>query len=415
MRKLLIALVVLLASVGAALWLRENGGFVILTVGNWTIQASLLVFVAAVAALYLVLMAIFGTLRRVRRTPERVRRWQQRRRARRARGDVVGGLVRIAEGHYHEAERMLLNRAAMADVPLLNYLLAAVAAQRRGSWAERDEYLARAERSDTRARLAVGVLQAQLQLEARQWEQALATLNWLRDEAPANRRALMLLAECLTALTDWERLAELLPELRRRQALGERELSALETRVAHERLEAAARADDPAGLKDVWQSLPKERRREPEMLALYARRLNAMDRAVEAEQLLRQRLSRRWEPMLVAVYGELTIQPAEPAFAQTEKWLREHPEDPALLYAAGAQAMRAELWGRARSYLEAAAARDGRPEIQRLLGALYERLGENDRAREAYRRALERSFGPLTSPVLDMPEAPKAVEASGSS
>lgn len=403
MRKLFLALLLLLASVAAALWFRGQDGFIILRIGELAIQTSLFVAVGAVVAAWLLLTVAVGLLRRLWRAPGNVRGRWQRRRALRARRRLMSGLLQLAEGRYREAERTLGPAAATSELPIFHHLLAAIAAQREGDWTRRDHYLAEADQSDSRAGLAVGLLQAQLQIEAEQWEQALATLSWVRERAPQNRRALTLLARCLQALDDQQRLGELLPELRRQRALPEPELTAVERRQFEARMRAFgpdASADDIAA---VWEELPRDRQREPALRAAYARALMRADCQATAEQLLRGWLREQWDEALVAAYGELAVDPPERAFEQIEGWLRRHPEDPALLFAAARQAARCELWGRARSYLEAAASRTGHAEVHRMLAELYERLGETERARRAYRRAIGLDPGRNSLPPIELP------------
>lgn len=408
MRKLFIALVLLIASVAAALWLREHDGFVILQVGRWSIQVSLIVFVAAALILWLVLEGVLALLRKARRTPRRVRRWLGERRHDRAQHDLLSGLSQVAEGRYLDAERTLLSHVRSADVPAMHHLIAAVAAQRRGAWEARDEHLAAADRSAPGADVAVGLLQAQLQIEAEQWEQALATLTWLRDRAPNNRRAVGLLAQCLLALGDYERLWEMLPDLRRRGTLPEPRLLELERRVIGERFTGEA-ATGGAELKSLWKRLDREQRRETELRAVYADALINAGREGEAERVLLGWLRHRWDDRLVTAWGRLGAVNGERVFAQTERWLKERPQDVRLLEAAGRQAMAGELWGRARSYLEAAAARSSRAEVQLLLAELYEQIGEPERARQAYRRVLGLEAGRNALPRVEAP----AIAANG--
>ncbi len=408
MRKLFIALILLLASVAAALWLQEHDGFVILQVGRWSIQDSLIVFIAALLILWLALEAVIGLLRGARRAPRRMRRWLGERRHDRAQHDLLSGLSQEAEGRYLEAERTLLSHVRSADVPVLHHLIAAVAAQRRGAWDTRDEHLAAADRSTPDADVAVGLLQAQLQLEAEQWEQAIATLTWLRDRAPNNRRAVGLLAPCLLALGDYDRLWHMLPDLRGRGTLPEPRLVELERRVISERFTHAA-AVGGGDLKALWRRLDREQRRETELRAVYANALIDAGREGEAERDLRAWLRRRWDDRLVSVWGRLGAVNGERVFAQTERWLKEGPQDVWLLEAGGRQAMSAELWGRARTYLEAAAARSSRAEVQLLLAELYQQIGEPERARQAYRRVLGLEAGRNALPRVEAP----AIAATG--
>lgn len=386
-RRLILFVLLLLASVMAAQWFANEGGFLMVRVGEWTIQTSLFVAVLAFIALWALVTLAFALLRRTIQAPEQVRTRLAGRRTRKAQRELIDGLIELAEGRYAQAERHLEGTSRISDQPLVHHLLAAIAAQRRGEWQRRDDLLAEADAANPRARLAVGLLQAQLQVEAEQWEQALATLGWLRDKAPRNHRVLMLLARAMQAVDDHAGLLDLLPDLRREQSLPSGELTAIEQRALDERIAALGPTANADSLGRIWKSLPKARRRDPALQARYARALIDADCPVTAERQLRGWLRQRWEPALVEVYGELPLEP-ERVYSRLTAWLSERPEDPALLYAAARQAARCERWGPARSHLEAAVERGNDPTMARLLAELYERLGEHDRARQTYRQAL---------------------------
>ena len=380
-------IVLLLASVLAAQWFANEGGFLMVRVGEWTIQTSLFVAVLAFIALWALVTLVFGLLRRTVQAPGQVRNQLASRRTRKAQRELIDGLIELAEGRYAQAERHLEGTSRISDQPLMHHLLAAIAAQRRGEWQRRDDLLAEADAANPRARLAVGLLQAQLQVDAEQWEQALATLGWLREKAPRNHRVLMLQARAMQAVDDYAGLLDLLPDLRREQSLPSEELTAIEQRALDERIGELGASANADSLGRIWKSLPKARRRDPALQARYARALIAADCPVTAERQLRGWLRQRWEPVLVSVYGELPLEP-ERVYNRLTAWLNERPEDPALLYAAARQAARCERWGPARNHLEAAVARGNDPAMARMLAELYERLGEHDRARKTYRQAL---------------------------
>ncbi len=388
MRRLISVLVLLLGSVVAALWFERQGGFVMLRVGDWTVQSSLFVALAAIVLLWLAITTIWTGLLRIGRTPGKVRAHWEDRREQRAEDELIDGLIELAEGRYTKAEKHLASKSAHANQPMLHYLLAALAAQRQAAWQRRDRLLAQADAAEPRARVAVGLLQAQLQVDAQQWEQALATLSWLRGKAPQNHRVVGLLTRTYQALNDAQGLADLLPELRRAQALPDDEIAVIERNAFQRRIEQLGRTASSDALAQVWRELPRERRRDPSLRAIYARGLMAADCPATAERQLRRWLKQRWEPLLVEVFGELVSDPPQRAYDQTRQWLEERPEDPVLLYVAARQAMRCELWGQARSYLEASVARAEHTGAERLLAQVYERLDEPDRARRCYRRAL---------------------------
>lgn len=406
MRKLLLALLVLALSVAAALWLERQGGFVVIALGGWTVQTTPLVFglllAAALVGVYLLLVVLRGLLG----LPGRYRDWAGQRRANRARAHLIDGMIRLAEGRYDEAAKLLLRDAGKSDVPLLHYLAMAVTAQRQGSYQDRDHYLRLADKTSSKARLAVGLTQAQLQMEAAQWEQALATLNYLYEQHPHHPRLLVLLVDACRTLNEWDRLDHLLPELRRQRALPQPEYERLAREVAARRLENAVGDGGPA-LQRIWAELPRQLTEDTELLQLYCDGLMRHGQDDEAERLLRARLQKEWHPGLLRRYGGLRGSAPDKVFAQLEKWLRDRPDDGELLYAAGRQALRAGLWGRARSYLEAAAARQPSPEVCHTLGALLEQLGEREAAHDRYRQGLELISGGTPWQNLGIAEPPQ--------
>jgi HemY protein len=387
MGTLILAVVILIGSVVAALWFRDNAGLVYIEIGQWQLETSVIVMIGALLLGWLILNFALGFLWRLWRAPRGMRHWVLGRRYKRARQGLVNGLVEIAEGQYGAAERTLLASSEAVDMPVFNYLLAALAAQRRGAWEARDEYLRRADESEPRARVAVGLLQARLQADAEQWEQALATLSALRERIPANRSALALMARTLEVLGDWERLGGLLPELRRREALPEASLDELEQRVFEARLASVA---EPTALDDVWEGLSRDQKRRSALRAAYARALVNAGRESEAHGKLKGWLRRGLEARLLRVWGELSGGLATSALRQTEKWLQAQSENPELLYAAGRLAAANGSWERARFYLEAASARLTDPQLETELAEVLERLGAADEARHSYRRALGR-------------------------
>ena len=77
-----------------------------------------------------------------------------------------------------------------------------------------------------------------------------------------------------------------------------------------------------------------------------------------------------------------------------EKLLADHPDDPTLLLTLGRLSLRAQLWGKARGYLEACIGRNGPAQAYRELGQLLERCMSRSKAIEVYRRGLSGAGGP---------------------
>ena len=101
--------------------------------------------------------------------------------------------------------------------------------------------------------------------------------------------------------------------------------------------------------------------------------------------------------VLIRLYGDLVLPDALLPLERAEGWLRASPDNPDLLAACAKLALRAELVGKARSYLEASLARRPGPESSLLYADLLDQLGESDRALQVLRDSVSRSAGRKTT------------------
>ena len=396
MRRLFTYLLILAAAVLAALYLNQLDGQVNFAIGPWRLEMSLLFFAVLLGLVVLVLYLLLVLLGRVLALPRRLQSWQGQRRQEAARSDLSSGLLHFAEGEYELAEQELVRSARRSDAPLINYMTAAMAAQRQGSQEKRDTHLSTAEETGPDANLPVRLLQAQLQAESGQWEQAQASVAAILEKEPKHRRALELMVACCRALGDWERLAPLLSRIERQGVLPKGELQELNRWVARERLARAAGQGREA-LTDTWQSLSRGWRKDPEVIGAYADALVAAGDSATAEELLQKQLQKEWHPGLLRRYAWLPAMDAEEhqrRLERVEAWIAGHEDDPQALYAAGILAAQAGQWDRARKYLEDTVERSADPEYLRALAALQEQQGDYEAARLTYRRlAVDLSAG----------------------
>jgi HemY protein len=394
MRSLLKIWLFVLAGAGIGVVLSQDSGYVLLSFGRYTVEMSLALLLLLIAALFVVLYLGIRLVVRTLHLPADVRDWQKRRGSRLAQQAMTQGLLEMSEGSWRSAEKRLVRFADRSDTPLLNYLAAARAAQLQGAHDRRDGYIRLAHETMPSADVAVSLTQAELQLADHQLEQALATLKHLRSVAPRHTYVLRLLRRLYEQLGDWEHLRELLPELRRRKVDDDATLDLLETRTHRALLEQAFLAKDLPRLDVAWADVPRTLRKSPQLLGDYTGYLQELGEHARAEKLLRESLRDRWDPQLVETYGLLELPEPGKQLAFLEKLLADHPDDPLLLMNAGRLALRAQLWGKGRGYLEACISLNGPPQAFRELGQLLEHMDEPDKAIEVYRRGLSGTGGP---------------------
>lgn len=414
MRIVVYVLAILFVAMLATLYTIDNPGYVLLAWAPWSVEMSLALFIPLSLLAFLLLYLLLYLWVRVWRIPREVSRWRRRRQTRAALGALHEGLTKVTEANWVEAEAKLLASMRNSDAPLLNYLGAAGASQGQGNLEKRDEYLALAHKRSPQNYLSIGMVQAFLQFQARQYEQALATITELRTLAPKHKPVLQLLAHVYRELRDWTGLADLVPDLRRHFSLGEAEIGALELQAHRELLKLSLPSGSLNVLRRAWNAVPKALRKNPTLIAIYTRQLIRQGEMNEAEALLRAAIEEQWDEPLVELYGHARSDRVAEQLDTAEAWLSVRASDASLLLTLGRLAIYNEIEGKARAFLEKAIALQESAEAYEVYGRLLEKLGEPDNALVAYRAGLEahaavRGIAPGIPAPKAPPERPRLV------
>jgi len=366
----------------------RDPGYVLVSYSNMSVETSLWFGLFLLLLVY-VLVRLGGYLwSRFVLSGSGLAQWNRQRRADGSRKQTVQGLLLSAEGRWSEAHKLLLAGIRDAQMPLVNYLSAARSAQALGDYAERDELLGRASEETPGSKVAVALTRVAFQLEADQYEPALAGLLELQRESPRNAAVLAMLQRCYGELGDWQAVLELAPDLRRQKALPEAELDATHRRAGLARLAQLTGPEASGQFKAVWNMLPKSLQQDPELIAAAASARSAQGHPQEAEQLLRDALKRAWDDRLVDGYGVVDADLAG-QLNTAEGWLKDRPDNAPLLLALGRLAGRSEQLDKAREYLEASLRSHPEGGVYAELGHLCVRLGDARRGAEYLARALD--------------------------
>ncbi|MCH8105300.1 MAG: tetratricopeptide repeat protein [Proteobacteria bacterium] len=384
-------LVLIIIGLGAVLLVRDDPGFVLVKYRSYSVETSLAFGIVALILSVSLVHLVVRLLRGLWRLPYSMQRYSQTRRFDKSRKLLNQGLIDLAEGRFDQAEVNLIKMVEFSESPLLHYLAAARAAQLQGKHDARDSYLKAAHEARPEAEIAIGVTQAELQLEHQQNEQSLATLNHLRDIAPRHDYILMLLARVYTELEDWSSLVDLLPEIRKKKLFKESKLKEMEHKGYKGYLhEAAAKSDRPA-LEKAWGIIPNSLQADPELIIDYVGILGRQDFSVQhAEQLVVNALNRQWDDRLAEIYGLFSASNVNEQLKQAEKWLADYDQNEHLLLALGRICIRAKLWGKAQGYLEASIGVSPLPATCLALAELFsDHLQQPDKAAKFYQQGLE--------------------------
>jgi HemY protein len=404
MKALLASLALLvLAALGTQLVLDEPG-YALLAYGSTSVEMSLFVFVLLGLIAFLLLYIGLSSMLRALQMPTAIRRRTRLHRRQKARDGLAKGLTALAEGRWRDAEKSLVRSARHSSVPLLHHLAAAQAAQMQGDDDLAELYLSRADHCEPTSPLAVALARAEAAAAARDFEGALATLRRMDERVARGGYASVLRARVLARMQAWRELLEILPQLRGRHELPPEELEELTREAVRGSLDSAARDGDLAALQTVWARLDKADRANPTFVASYGAALCTLREPDKAEAAIRGALERHWDDELARLYG--VIEHSEPARAlkHAEGWLKSHGDSAALLLSLGRLCQQAQLWGKARLYLESSLGQGPSPETYRELAQLLERIGEPARAEECYRKGLRLAVEGVAEPLDSHPE-----------
>lgn len=369
--------------------LLADAGYVALRFAGRLVEMSAVTFLLLLIASYFVVRLITRAIS----ARQLWRRNQEQRRLERARRSLGQGLLELSEGEYEAAEKTLTRYARDAENPVAHYLVAARAADLQGAGPRRDELLARALEATTDRRAPVLIMQAEIHLKHKQLASALATLEQLEASGESSARGLLLLSRVHRQTGAWQRLLEIEPRLRSTRGIPPAVADETVAQIYLDRLKAGGAAAEPAQLASAWKDMPKSLARRPDIVVAYARSLMACDDYESAEAALRESIERSWDESTVLTYGELEMEEPFRVLERAESWLPEHSEDAALLLTCAHLAMRAELYGKARTYLETSIAIRPRLDAYQLLASLMEQLGERERALTALNDALAFAVG----------------------
>jgi HemY protein len=376
-------------AVAAALGARLNDGYVLLVFPPYRAEVSLNLFalalVAVVLALYMVMRALAVTVG----LPKRVREYRERRQRERA-GLVFQDAVRLLfEGRFGQAMKKAGEAYAAGTAPGLSALIAARAAQRLREPEKLQDWMTRAMSDDPRNEAATLMLEAEMMNESRRFDEALAALDRLQDKKGRHIAALRLELRARQGNGDWDGVLKLARQLEKRDALPPEVAREIKT-LAH--LENIARRRADAGqLQDYLRAVPAAEYGRRLVLA-GARALVELDASDAAQKLIESALDgyseAGWQPELVALYGGLTGQGLTARIAKAENWLRQYPDEAALLLALGRMCMNQRLWGKAQSYLEASLALEETRDAHLALAELCDQLERSDEANRHFRASV---------------------------
>lgn len=393
MRALLWLLAAFAAAVALVILGRIDAGYVLFVYPPYRVEVSMLFFAVAGILTFAALYALLRLLGHTLALPSYVRAYRARRRREQAQAALSDALQAYYEGRYARAEKEAARAFAGGTAPGLAALIAARAAHQMRDFERRERWLERAEASGEALRGACMVTRAELALEERDYPAARDALRGLHGAGPKHIATLRMQLRAERGAGAWDEVLRLATHLAKRDAIAPALAEEYKVQAIVELLQRSAA--ERTTFERRWRAIASRDQLQPRVAAAAARHAHALGLAGLGREILERALAHEWTPQLVSSYGDIPMvldaaaraAEARVRIERAERWLLERERDAQLLATLGRLCAQAELWGKARSFLEASLSFEESRGAHLELAQLSERLGQPEQAQRHYRLA----------------------------
>lgn len=327
MLRMIIIITALLAGLLLGPEISANKGYVLVSVDGYTSYETTIInaiFIALV--IYFILIASEWILRKLFSMSRISRGWFGLRKTKKAQKNSFLGMVALCEGENKQAQKLLAKSAARSEAPALNYIAAAKAAHLQKEYSLRDDYLQRASDSQKECNLAAGLTWVKLQIDANQYENALARLQDVAINYPKNKHVARLYLDIYPTLLQWDKYLTVLQTKQKSLGLSDEEFqSCLANGYSHYFKQLAVQGE---ALQTWWDKkaprwLCKELTYQQFLLDAY---IDA-EQFKMAELFLLEKLHKQFSLPLLTYLKKLELSDFQPLIQMLEKELKKDKEN----------------------------------------------------------------------------------------
>jgi HemY protein len=384
---LILVVVLLCIVIGIALFelIQIDAGYVLISVGDTTVESS---FWFALFALFLSVCCVFLSyyiVSRVLRSISRGGQWLSVRHHAGIERRYREGLLHFLIGNYDDATKLLQSVARRPELPVVRAIATAQAKARLGQSEAAILILNAAADQYPEDTSWITFAKVQLLIQQQHFDEARVLIEYLKELNPGDRTISALEYQLHVGSGKWTDALEISaarnkPQLLDTETMEEVYLNNLDVLAASKDITVKA-------VDDVWQQIPKECRSKAEFQTCYAQALSNTGDDKSVLQFVLKTLKKVWIPALADIYLKLESVKPEEQVKQLEQWLAMHGENAEICLFLGIAAVKTQLWGKAKSYLDKSLDLHETSKVLYMLGYLAEQKGEEKQSLEYYRRS----------------------------
>lgn len=347
MLKVLVLFLLLIAGIVVGPMIAGHQGYVLIQTDNWNVETSVTGLVIVLIVALLVILAVEWLLRRLLRTGVKTRGWFIGRKRRRAHRQTQSALMKLAEGDHKQVEKLLSRNADHAEQPVVNYLLAAEAAQQRGDETRANQHLQRAAELTDNDPIPLEITRARIQLARNEDHAARNTIDRLLEVAPRHPEVLRLAEQAYVRTGAWAALLDILPAMEKSQVGDEAHRTALQQQGWLGMMSQAMADQGSDGLKRWWKNLSRKTRHETALQVAMADHLIECNDPDTAQEIVLDGLKRQYDERLVLLMPRLKSGNPEKLEKALRQQIKQHGATPLLHSTLGQLLMQHGEWQQA--------------------------------------------------------------------
>ncbi len=281
MKKIILCILFCLA-VMVAPYVVENNGYVFISVGDYTIETSLLFTIIVILVTYLVIALFINIVTKLVGAKSNVKSFFSHRRSNTSKNNLSSGVIAMAEHRYADAEEFLIGQTHKNYRSASNYILASYAAIKLGKESDCLECLDNAVKVEPKAQLASLLIKSDYYLKTKKYDNAAEVL----EEALKRYDNVSLIYRKLAGIyilqSDYDKLKIILAQVKKKRIFSYDDFLKIQHDVYRNDLAKMTTVEE---VQALWESVTRSFKKEPSIKGIFACHFAVVGAIDEAEKI----------------------------------------------------------------------------------------------------------------------------------